>query len=120
MHLKYWPKFNDSLLIQHADDQVEDGTAPATTIHEDEAYNDHIIGDAIESYQGAKTVEILGDITRAEVPCEQRKIVTFAAREALYHLIFRFRAVAGSATYIDVHQYIRVVYHTTHGDVGGP
>ncbi len=55
LRLKFFPSFNDPIQLQHGDDQIRDGTALAGDVHENPAVT---IGNAIESYAGAKTVEI--------------------------------------------------------------
>jgi len=55
LRLKFFPSFNDPIQLQHGDDQIRDGTALAGDVHENPAIT---IGNAIESYAGAKTVEI--------------------------------------------------------------
>ena len=55
LRLKIFPGFNDPIQLQHGDDQIRDGTALAGVVHENPAI---VIGNAIESYAGAKTIEI--------------------------------------------------------------
>ena len=55
LRLKIFPGFNDPIQLQHGDDQIRDGTALAGVVHENPAIT---IGNAIESYAGAKSVEI--------------------------------------------------------------
>lgn len=59
LRLKIFPSFNDPIQLQHGDDQIRDGTALAGVVHENPAI---IIGNAIESYAGAKTIEIFREV----------------------------------------------------------
>lgn len=59
LRLKIFPGFNDPIQLQHGDDQIRDGTALAGVVHENPAI---IIGNAIESYAGAKTIEIFREV----------------------------------------------------------
>lgn len=80
----------------------------------------NIIGEAIESYQGGLTVQVLGDVIRSERLIETLKTIEFSATERLYHLIFRLRSGWADTQYIDVDQYIRVVRHSATGNAGAP
>ncbi len=59
LRLKIFPGFNDPIQLQHGDDQIRDGTALDGVVHESPAV---IIGNAIESYAGAKTIEIFREV----------------------------------------------------------
>lgn len=59
LRLKIFPGFNDPIQLQHGDDQIRDGTALDGVVHENPAI---IIGNAIESYAGAKTIEIFREV----------------------------------------------------------
>jgi hypothetical protein len=116
-HLKILPRYNDNALIEHADDQVVD---PRETVegepHEAPGFP---IGDAIKSYGGWATVEVFRDpegvfdaSTRIipEQPIEDVKLVNWDPFVAgASHLVFRFRAAEGSATFVDVDQYARLL-----------
>lgn len=81
-----------------------------------------VIGNAIESYQGFATVEVwLWDyLLYTERPIEQLKVVNWPSA-CLYtteQLTFRFRTKSLSADYVDVTQYVRVVFHDNCGTDG--
>ena len=59
LRLKIFPSFNDPIQLQHGDDQIRDGTALAGDVHENPAIT---IGNAIESYAGAKSIEIFREV----------------------------------------------------------
>lgn len=116
-HLKFIPRYNDNALIEHADDQIRD---PDQTVdglpHEAPGFP---IGDAIKSYGGFATVEVFLDpegifdaSTRIydERPIEQLKLLNwdpFTAGD--YNIVFRLRAAEGSAAFVDVDQYGRLI-----------
>ena len=124
-------------MIQHADDQISDGSVLAGEPHEVAGYP---IGNAIESYQGYATVEVFmerGDYSTdgftaivdtdgsglqllySERLCEQLKIVTWdPLRTELVHLVFRLRAAMGSVRHKDVDQYVFTVFHSECGVLG--
>lgn len=116
-HLKFFPRYNDNALIEHADDQVVD---PRETVegepHEAPGFP---IGNAIKSYCGFATVEVFRNPEgtfdastriRDEMPIEEAKLINwdpFVAADS--HLVFRFRAVAGSSSFVDIDQYARLI-----------
>lgn len=116
-HVKFVPRYNDPLLIEHADDQVNN---PDRTItgepHEAPGFP---IGGAIKSYGGFATVEVFRDpegvfdsTTRIldEVPIEEMKILNWDPFvEGESHIVFRLRAALGSSAFVDVDQYGRLV-----------
>lgn len=169
LHIKIVPRYNDEELIQHADDMIDDGTwreaggidSPASRgmrelINDPTGAYDTIfgnrhevdlnpIGNAIESYQGWKTCEILyetitldgggewesdtdgtpiggsGLIEYAEEAlCETQKVIFIAGitETRFYHFVFRMRTEWASANYIDVDQYVLVVAHDACGTLG--
>jgi hypothetical protein len=115
-HLKFFPRYNDNALIEHADDQVVD---PRETVdgepHEAPGFP---IGGAIKSYCGFATVEVFKDplgvfdsTTRifTERPIEELKMLNwdpFLPGDS--HIVFRLRAVAGSPSFVDYDQYTRL------------
>ena len=105
LHIKFFPKYNDAVLIQHGDDQITDESG-------------NVIGGAVESYQGAKTVQVLGDITFSERLIETLKTISFTSTGGEYNMTFRLRAEWGSPYYIDIPQTVRVVHHTSTGTGG--
>lgn len=107
LHVKFFPRFNDGVFVQHADDQINDGTGSGEP-HENARTP---IGEAIESYQGVSTVEVLidGGVLYSERPIEQLKVVTWTPEcYATYDLEFRLRAKEGSSTYVSIHQYVHI------------
>lgn len=113
-HVKFIPRYNDNALIEHADDQVVD---PRETVEDGEPHEvpGFPIGNAIKSYGGFATVEVFRNpegtfdaSTRiyTERPLEELKLVNWDPFVAgASHLVFRFRAAEGSATFVDVDQY---------------
>ena len=118
MHVKFLPRYNDNMFIEHADDQINSGT----TLDED--YGPHeqtgyVIGDAIKPYGGFRTVEVFKDpdagfspeyVLFAERAIEELKMVNWTDLVAgSYRLVFRLRTAEGSEYYTDVEQFITVL-----------
>jgi len=97
---------------------INDGTAISGEPHEVAGYP---IGAAIESYQGALTVEVfLNDATLySERLCETLKMVAYhTVVGRLDHLVFRLRSAWESTSYVDADQYVVVAGHSTCGTEG--
>ena len=63
LHTKFWPKYNDENLISHADDQIRQQYTATASLSELVSSPPHEstgfpVGNAVESYQGYKTVEV--------------------------------------------------------------
>lgn len=58
-HVKVVPRHNDGPFVQHADDQINDGSEITGAAHEVDGYP---IGEAIESYQGFDTCEVYREL----------------------------------------------------------
>lgn len=141
-HIKIVPRYNDEFFIQHADDQINDGSH--IDFESEEEIKNHeiaieVIGDAIESYQGFRTVEVFWEkiyvdtdgepdtdfsgsgLTQlyAEQRCERLKTIEITTPDpGMYHFVLRFRTKEGSSHYIDTHQYVYVVNHSDCGTGG--
>lgn len=116
LHVNFNARYNDNIFIQHANDQIclsddLDGDRHEVPVS--------VIGDAIKSYGGFKTVEVFKDpdddfspefIIAEEQLIEELKIVKWDPYEnGLIRLVFRFRAETESTDFTDVEQYVRVV-----------
>ena len=115
--MKIVPGYNDESMVQHADDQINDGTGTGDA-HENTRVP---IGDAIESYQGFKTVEVLkdGSPLYSEMNCEALKTITWTpVVSGLVTLTFRLRTKLASAYYVDVTQYVYIAEHENCGNAG--
>jgi len=155
LHVKFIPKYNDPSLIQHGDDQISDGEIGAPFCAPDRfdlysMWGDHErrvnpIGNAIESYQGFKTVEVLvanvliGGETDGfeplpglpvgaestfspEGPVEGCKMlwIETVTYPGFLRFRFRLRTEEASLSYVDVFQYVYVVGHDVCGGGGSP
>lgn len=117
-HLKFTPKWNDNLFVQHADDAINITPELASDAEQHESYGVPI-GEAIESYSGFDTVEVFANpdagfnedyLVMSERKIEEAKVVNLEPWEAgLYRLVFRLRATRGSDYYKDVERYLRVI-----------
>lgn len=125
LHVKFVPRYNDSAFIQHADDQINDGTGSGAA-HENART---VIGSAIESYQGWKTVEVwkgatlhwseLDVLLYSERAIETLKTITWTPIETgMVRVTFRMRAETGSTHYTDYDQYVYIALHNTCGTEG--
>lgn len=119
--------------MQHADDQINDGTTITGEPHE---VAGNPIGNAIESYQGFATCDIFyerlyldTDFTpildtdgtpigegyqqyAEEAPIEQHKVIEFEVEETtFYRFRFRLKALSGSSHTISEYQYVMVAAH---------
>ena len=104
--MKLVPRFNDGRLIQHADDQVNDGSELGGEPHEVVGYP---IGDSVESYQGYLTVEVYreGVLLYGEQLCEKLKVISFMAIVGRNTwLVFRLRTAWSSTNFADVDAYV--------------
>ena len=119
--MKIVPEYNDNAFIQHADDQINDGSGSGND-HENERT---VIGSAIESYQGFLTVEVFMDGGKlySERLCETLKVIpvdTSSYNNQTIHFVFRLRTAWGSGAYYDVDQYVYIANHSSCGSFGGP
>jgi hypothetical protein len=116
MHLKFLPRYNSNLFIEHADDQIVDSSEEIEgEPHEVAGY---IIGEAKKSYGGYKTVEVFKDPDtdcsieyriHEEQPCEELKVLAWEGMTSgLYRIVFRFRSETESDNYTDYEQWVRI------------
>lgn len=118
LHVKFFPRYNDNFFVEHADDQIDDGSKmPEGEPHEVERFP---IGDSIKPYGGFATLEVFlnpdtdfgaDTLIFSEDAIEKFKIIPSSnfVEGDFAHYVFRFRSVAGSDHYVDVSQYVRVV-----------
>jgi hypothetical protein len=119
VHLKFTPKWNDNIFVQHADDKVVNTDATNLEGGEPHESGGIPIGEAIECYSGYLTVEVFRDpdtdrspdfILFPETPIEQIKLIKWDPWvDGTFEIVFRLRAVAGSEFFEEVVRYVRVI-----------
>jgi hypothetical protein len=117
-HLKFTPKWNDNVFVQHADDQINNTPEQASTSEPHESYGVPI-GEAIESYSGYLTVEVWSNpdtdfsedfLITPETNIEEVKVINLEPWEdGVYELVFRLRTARGSEYYEEVVRYLQVI-----------
>ena len=118
-HLKFMPRWNDPLFIQHADDQIQNSPVALDSSFGPHEQDGVPIGMAIESYGGFETVEVFRDpdasrsvdsLVISERPIEQVKILDFSPWiDGTFEIVFRLRAKAGSPDFVEVVRELRVI-----------
>ena len=116
-HLKFTPAWNDNVLIQHADDQINN--TPNVGDYEPHESFGVPIGNCIESYSGYLTVEVFAnpDAERTEnslivneTDIQDLKVINLEPWEdGVYELVFRLRAKYSSPYYKEVTRFLRVI-----------
>jgi hypothetical protein len=119
LHLKVTPKYNDTFLVQHADDQIENNIVEVPDGTNPNEFPGVPIGNAVESYSGYATVEVFKDpdadrslefLIHPEQPIEELKFLRWEPFvDETTEIVFRFRAAEGSAVFREVIRYVRVI-----------